>query len=533
VESTSGQLPAQSISSPSHNGQPSQDQQSTSLTTTRGSTKPPSNREHFQGATTLERLVASFIVSLGHIGVLFPIILSVTTLVFFFYYDGLLQPLDHLLFSGDKDGGFLILIAGFLCACIITLIYAFCSAPFVTAANKGLQDYDELEVSERKLRPYFGIPASEQEIPAILEDDMIDRIRIPNLKQDTTKLDILTQAYTTYLALYKRLYFPKGGQLLSNRGDLSAWRMAYRTEEALTAIKTTPTILGEVLIDYSTIRGSTINDRNTLLEQLTRAVKNFDPKAREYLKDLESNKDFASMREYLQELLKDLETTDITSTSSPPLNQKEQTPKQKDTDISQLDSEAFARTTIRSVKERLHVFQENRLAGILQARKNLILATVASGFMAYAFLFLGILSIPTNTPPDNFTSTLVSAVTLYVIGVTAGLFGRLYAEANRESAINDYGLSKARLQAIPIISGLAAVGGMFVVAASTLPPTNGSFELSHVFTLNIHNILVALIFGFTPNLLIKNFQKGADQYVSDLESTRKKGDTTATKNPSK
>ena len=127
---------------------------------------------------------------------------------------------------------------------------------------------------------------------------------------------------------------------------------------------------------------------------------------------------------------------------------------------------------------------------------------------------------------------LASAVTLYFIGVAAGLFGRLYAEANKESAVNDYGLSLTRLEAIPLISGLAALGGVLITTTALSTTTNPSVPLT-VFALSVRNVLVALIFGFAPNLLIRNFQQGADRYVSDLESTRKKEDAAVTKSLSK
>src|SRR5438132_1603571 len=112
-----------------------------------------------------------------------------------------------------------------------------------------------------------------------------------------------------------------------------------------------------------------------------------------------------------------------------PPTQEEQTLDQKDADTSQPDSETFARATLCSVKERLHDFQKDRLRGILHARNNLILSTAASGLITYAFLFLSIVSIPTQDVSESCNVALASAVTLYVIGVAAGLFGRLYAEA--------------------------------------------------------------------------------------------------------
>jgi len=72
-----------------------------------------------------------------------------------------------------------------------------------------------------------------------------------------------------------------------------------------------------------------------------------------------------------------------------------------------------------------------------------------------------------------------------------------------------------------LISGLAAIGGVFITT-TTLAATNESAVLMSTFTLNVGTILVAMIFGFTPNLLVRGFQRHSDQYASDLESTKEK-----------
>src|SRR5712691_265524 len=103
-------------------------QQSTPLKSSPNSPKQPMDGSHSKGSAVFGKLVASFIVSFRRIGVFFPIIAFFMTLVFYFYYDSLVNPLITLHWPG-ADGGFLILVAGFLCALVIALVYAFCSAP--------------------------------------------------------------------------------------------------------------------------------------------------------------------------------------------------------------------------------------------------------------------------------------------------------------------------------------------------------------------------------------------------------------------
>jgi hypothetical protein len=150
---------------------------------------------------------------------------------------------------------------------------------------------------------------------------------------------------------------------------------------------------------------------------------------------------------------------------------------------------------------------------LVQARNNLVLSIIATGSITYILLVMASL---TNTPPV----TLVGAVTYYIIGAAVGLFGRLYNESITGSAINDYGLSLSRLMAAPLLSGLAAIGGVLLVAA--LPAANGPTipTLQSVFTLTPYYLVIAAVFGLTPNLLIKGLQARSDKLVSDLESAR-------------
>ncbi len=414
------------------------------------------------------------------------------------------------------------LVSGLISAFVIALVYAICSAPLVTSTNKGLNDYVLLESIEKELKPYFGISEPENGTSAKSEADRIEPTDISRPKQDIVTPNAFTEAHGTYLALYERLYFPNWKQLLVNDGDLFAWKMAHLTEEALITIKETTTVFKEAVVDYLSISSSTVDGRDELLEKLTRAIKNLSPNAKEYLKDFESENKLDSMREDIQKLHKVLENNETIPRYSISPTDEEQTNDRKKTENSQTDVEAFARATIRSVKCRLHQLHRDRLAGNLQARNNLILSTVASGLITYTLLFLAIITFPYTEDLPPFTSALASAVVLYVTGAAAGLFGRIYAEANKESAINDYGLSQASLKAIPLISGLAAIGGVLIINTTTFSLTKDSTFLLNIFTLNAGNMLVAITFGFAPNLLIRNFQKGEDRYVSNFESTRKK-----------
>jgi hypothetical protein len=92
-------------------------------------------------------------------------------------------------------------------------------------------------------------------------------------------------------------------------------------------------------------------------------------------------------------------------------------------------------------------------------------------------------------------------------------------------SIEDYGLSTALLIETAPFSGLAAIGGVLVTGlvgvALNHPSVTTSMDLGSIFDLgkNQFGIVVAAIFGLTPNLLTANLQKATDQYKSDLKST--------------
>src|SRR5207247_10856251 len=75
-------------------------------------------------------------------------------------------------------------------------------------------------------------------------------------------------------------------------------------------------------------------------------------------------------------------------------------------------------------------------------------------------------------------SLIVSAVIFYLVGSITGFFSRLYADSRSPTAVNDYGLSQARLFVIPVLSGFAGIAGIFIRAqlAPVAPTTESLFE---------------------------------------------------------
>ena len=87
------------------------------------------------------------------------------------------------------------------------------------------------------------------------------------------------------------------------------------------------------------------------------------------------------------------------------------------------------------------------------------------------------------------------------------------------------GLFVSRILGTPLLSGLAALGG--VLLAATLPTLGGQKapELSTIFsgTVTLEYFFAAAIFGYAPNLIIGSLQQRAQKFSTDLQNSKGEG----------
>jgi uncharacterized membrane protein len=254
-------------------------------------------------------------------------------------------------------------------------------------------------------------------------------------------------------------------------------------------------VIREALHDESAIDGSNIASRDSILSNLKTAVKRLSPSAAVYLK-----------------------SSPVQGRTTPPDNPPDQG---KSPEAS--DEETEARNALRDARQTLNEFRASIWDGLVRVR-NLILGTsLITGLLTYVLLCV---IITMNVRVES----MKAAIIFYLVGAIVGLFSRLYTESQSDSAIDDYGLTVARLVVIPVLSGLAAVAGVLIVAIislnllnapGTTPPSTGLPKLEVVYDLvqNRQGIVVAALFGLTPNLLINILQQKADYAKTQLKNS--------------
>ena len=188
--------------------------------------------------------------------------------------------------------------------------------------------------------------------------------------------------------------------------------------------------------------------------------------------------------------------------------------------------EAVARVMLREVRGTLNNFRDQRWEGIVRQRSRLMMSIVVTGIITHALLCV----ITLTNPPPVLRLNLLAAALFYIIGAASGVFVRFYSESQGGASVDDFGLSTTRLMAIPLLSGLAGVGGVFVLGGLAIlggpalfninTAQSMSFGLARLFSPDPQFLLAAAIFGVTPNLLIKGLQQKAQEYESELKSSK-------------
>jgi hypothetical protein len=275
----------------------------------------------------------------------------------------------------------------------------------------------------------------------------------------------------------------RGTPWTTGLGYIELWHRVHRAEEALIKVEPHTEALAGAMRDESRLTNATMQNRDSLLKRLRYAVAVLDDSA--------TNKCLSYIEEPEEYSLEPGERP---------------TPEDR----------AKALGVLSEVRYEINHFRDNVWEGIVHARNRLAETSVVLGIAAYALLGLAVFA---NTP----NRMIVWVVTYFLVGAIVGLFARAQGEWSANTAVDDFGLSTARLIHTPWLSGLAAVGGVLVTSildSQLLNEASGASTLADVFKERPSLLIIAAIFGLTPDLIIRRLTQQVDRYKEDLQSTQ-------------
>lgn len=399
-------------------------------------------------------------------------------------------------------------VYGFLTTCIVWLLFAALRSRFATASGANMRVYEELKNRYSELKARLEI---------VDIHDNKSAAKHPHNEagdeNDCYRIESLRKACNAYNDLYQNLFHNHSGiEWTLGIGYVHAWRIVHRAQEALVGVETLQEVIGDVVHDIRSIQNSMMTDSEALIRKMLQAVKDLCPEALVYFDELRTDKSYRDLFE--KSVL--VQSPQPEQPPQPSINFAD--PAKKKLSDQPARSKEIALEAIRQVKHSLNVYQDGLRHTLVRVRNNIYIAIALTGFVTYFLLCIVILWNTTR-------SAIGTATAYYMTGAVTGLFVRFYNEANNNAPSDDYGLLVSRLIATPLLSGLAAIGGVLITA--TLPTLSGQKapEFGMIFngTVTMEYLFAAAIFGYAPNLIIGNLQRRAQKYSTELQDSKGEG----------
>jgi hypothetical protein len=271
-------------------------------------------------------------------------------------------------------------------------------------------------------------------------------------------------------------------------GYLGLWSQLYDIDAALLLYEPMSDVVRDAHLDARRLDGARIHNANALLANIQWAISVLDPPA------------LAAIAPATRGLAPDIPSRPIPG----------------------LEQELTARGILVNVRRAITSYRHELWLALARARRQLTGVTLATGILTYALLAVVIL----GGAPQY---AIVAATTFFLVGSIVGLVNRLYLDGQDATGVEDYGLTRARLVQTPLLSGLAALGGVLLItllplltnSPYTATPPEAFPDLTRVFSLHRYpeGLLVAAVFGLTPGLLFNRPAQQAAGYKSDIKSS--------------
>ncbi|MGI9057193.1 MAG: hypothetical protein ACR2H5_01300 [Ktedonobacteraceae bacterium] len=297
-------------------------------------------------------------------------------------------------------------------------------------------------------------------------------------------------------------------------GYIELWDLIDSAEEALIAVAPPGKVIADAIYDEMRLNDSKITNSEEWANKLRSAVKGLDPTAVSYLKPaVGAQSPIAGTVTQQPGAVDDQPGNPAAQQPGVATLQQAPAPDQVGKSSAQQPGavtlqQAGARSVLRIVRGTINDFNTKSWDALITARNQLFSTMTLVGLTMFVFVALAILF---RANPQHMEAAIIFAS----IGALAGLIGRLSIESQLDKTMDDYRLSTARLLVTPLLSGLAAVLGVLIVAKTT--------NLDAIYTFNtslVSNLIIAATFGLTPNLLINQLQKKSEGYKENLQSTQ-------------
>jgi hypothetical protein len=436
----------------------------------------------------------TYIASLIIVGTIIPIVASLITVVIY------LTPLSNSTSAWDP------LLYGICFTGILWFAAAFPVCAICTAQGANPRNYTLLQSRLHQLQASIGLKD--------YDDGSYPEIHLLNKVMENAGFDeknkhqweVGKEVFACCIDISRKLYkFPAGLLWVMGSGYNYVWMLLHHAEEAMIEVTDVGTVIRGAKHDFLSIQGSKLNGKDGLLDDVIHAVAVLKPEALIYFQEQPLSKRGMGRRKVIKS---------GTSSQKPPAAD----------DTGDRERLAIAaRLTLREVRSTLNDFRDKRLEGLVRQRNHLLKSIAVTGLATYVLLSVIILSfnlISSTVLTDQ--KFLQEVVIIYLIGAMSGLFVRFYSESQGGTSIDDFGLTTTRLVATPLLSGLAAIGGvLFTEILGSIAAQNAVPDL---FTLKqVQILLTAAVFGASPNLFIKGLQKQANEFEADLQSSKAAG----------
>jgi hypothetical protein len=283
------------------------------------------------------------------------------------------------------------------------------------------------------------------------------------------------------------------GQWAAAIGYVNTWRTLHRCEEAMIYVEAAERVVSTALVDDLRLDGSAIPGRDRLQRFLQAAVHDIDAEAAERYLGMKRD--------------------------------GERKPTNTSDNANQL-ADSQARSMLREVRRAINDFRDARTEDIIKTRNVLRRTFAFTAVVAYTLLAVAVL---VGAP----ASAVATVTGLFLIAALVGLFSRLNNTKVGTSTVDDFGLEDAQLLAGPLVSGIAGIGGVVLIAAapvaaaalSATSTTGGvaasSLDFTAVFDLskNPLSVVFAAVFGLTPTLFLSRLQDETEQLKKELRSS--------------